>query len=62
MEKEHFIDIDSWQELRELRNDIAHDYPEEFDEKIEKINLFVKKSDTLIEIFNKIEKKYNEIK
>ena len=61
LEKEKILDIDSWQELRELRNDIAHDYPDEFDEKIQKINLFVKQSDKLLQIFNKVESKYNAI-
>jgi len=62
LEKEGILDIDEWQFLRELRNDIAHDYPKELDEKIEKINLFTKKSDELLEIFNKLEAKYLEIK
>jgi len=61
LEKEKILNIDSWQELRELRNDIAHDYPDEFDEKIQKINLFIKKSNELLEIFDKLESKYNEI-
>jgi len=61
LEKEKVLDIDEWQFLRELRNDIAHDYPEELDEKIEKINLFIKKSDALLAIFNRLEAKYLEI-
>ncbi len=60
LEKQSIIDIDSWNELRELRNDIAHDYPDEFDEMIQKINLFVKKSDNLIDIAKKLEQKYCE--
>ena len=62
MEKEGILDIDEWQLLRELRNDIAHDYPEELDEKIEKINLFIKRSDDLLRVFDKLEEKYLEIK
>jgi len=59
LEKEGVVDIDSWSTLRELRNDIAHDYPDEFDEFIDKINLFVLKSDELIAILNSIEEKYS---
>jgi len=62
LEKEGILDIDEWQFLRELRNDIAHDYPEELDEKIEKINLFIKRSDDLLRVFDKLEEKYLEIK
>ena len=61
IEKEGIVDIDSWSELREIRNDIAHDYPQEFDEMIEKINLLIEKSDTLLTILDKVEVKYNEI-
>jgi hypothetical protein len=62
IEKEGIIDIDSWNELRKLRNMIAHEYPQEFDEVVESINLFIRKSDLLIDISNKLEQKYNEIK
>ena len=62
IEKEGIIDIDSWSELREIRNDIAHDYPQELDEMLEKINLFIEKSDLLLNILQKLEEKYNEIK
>ena len=62
IEKEKIIDIDSWDELRQLRNQIAHEYPEGEDEAIESINLFIEKSDILIETAKKLEQKYNEIK
>jgi len=62
IEKQNILDIDSWSLLRELRNDVAHDYPEELDEMIEKINLFVDKSSKLIEIFDNLEEQYREIK
>jgi len=35
IEKEGIIDIDTWSEFRKVRNLIAHDYPEEWEEKIE---------------------------
>ena len=61
IEKEGIIDIDSWDELRKFRNQIAHEYPEEEDEVIESINLFTKKSEKLISMAKKLEKKYLEI-
>ena len=61
IEKEGIVDIDNWSELRELRNKIAHEYPEEADEMIESINLFIEQSSKLIDIADKLESKYNEI-
>ncbi len=62
LEKEGIIDIDSWNEFRVLRNQIAHEYPQEEDQILESINLFVRKSRDLIDIAKKIEEKFNEIK
>jgi hypothetical protein len=62
VEKEGIVDIDSWAELRELRNKIAHEYPEEMDEMLESINLFIKKSHLLVEISKRLEQKYYEVK
>ena len=62
IEKESIVDIDTWDELRELRNKIAHDYPQEMDEMLESINLFIKKSADLIVIAKKLERKFHEIK
>jgi len=61
IEKEKICDIDNWNELRKIRNDIAHDYPEEFDEMIERINLFVQKSDELVDIAIDIQRRFDEI-
>ena len=57
IEKEGIVDIDTWNLLRELRKEIAHDYPEEFDERMEKIELFIDKSDLLVEIAKRIEER-----
>jgi len=62
IEKEGIINIDNWIELRELRNKIAHDYPQDLEDMLESINLFTAKSKELIEIANILEQKYNEIK
>jgi len=61
IEKEGIVDIDSWSELRELRNKIAHDYPEELDEMLESINLFIQKSSELVTIAKKLEQNFYEI-
>ena len=61
IEKENITDIDSWNELREIRNDIAHEYPQERDEIVEKINTFIKKSDELLLILARLEERYYEI-
>ena len=60
IEKEGIIDIDSWDELRKLRNIIAHDYPGSEDEQIEAINLFIKKSSLLIDTVSRLESRYGE--
>ncbi len=62
IEKEGIVDIDTWQQLRELRNDIAHEYPHEMAEMLEKINLLIEKSEDLIVILRTIEAKYHETK
>ena len=62
IEKESIVDIDTWDELRELRNKIAHDYPQEMDEVLDGINLFLQKSLELIDISKKLEQKFYEIK
>lgn len=62
IEKEGIVDIDSWDELRKFRNQIAHEYPQQEDEVIESINLFIQKSKELIAISQKLEEKYLEIK
>ena len=61
IEKEGIVDIDTWDEFRKLRNIIAHDYPDSDEEQIEAINLFIKKSDILINIVNKLEARYDKI-
>ena len=56
IEKEGIVDIDIWNEMRELRNKIAHEYPEDIDETIESINLFIDKSNILVDISLILEK------
>lgn len=52
VEKEQIIDsLDSWIELREIRNELEHDYPEELQEALNDLKF-------CIENFSKIEKYY----
>jgi len=62
IEKESIVDIDTWDELRELRNKIAHEYPEEVDEMLESVNLFIQKASILINISKKLEQNFYAIK
>ena len=58
IEKEGIVDIDTWDELRKLRNQIAHEYPEEEDDAIESINLFIERSQELIDIADRLRERY----
>ncbi len=45
-----------WVYMRELRNEIAHDYPMENNALVTIINELISKTDTLILIFNNLRK------
>ncbi len=57
LEKEGIVDIDLWSEFREVRNLLAHDYPDELEEKVEAINYLIEKTPLLIDVVRKIESK-----
>ena len=57
VEKEGIIDIDSWSEFRKVRNLIAHDYPDDLEEKVEAINYLIEKTPELMEVVRRIEGK-----
>jgi len=57
IEKEGIIDIDTWSEFRKVRNYIAHDYPDELEEKVEAINYLIENTKVLIDVVRKIEGK-----
>ena len=61
IEKEGITDIDTWSRIREIRNDVAHEYPEELDEMLEKVILLVERSGELLNILDNLESKYREI-
>lgn len=60
IEKENTIDIDTWSEFRKIRNLLAHDYPEDYSEKIEAINYLIVKTPILMEVVRKIENKIEQ--
>ncbi|MCL5030368.1 MAG: hypothetical protein M1480_15260 [Bacteroidetes bacterium] len=47
-------DYDNWKELRDIRNDVAHEYEENENESAEKINLLLKKKVQLEKYLNDI--------
>jgi len=60
IEKEGIVDIDSWSEFRKVRNILAHDYPDDLEEKAEAINYLIEKPPNLIGVIEKIESKINK--
>ena len=62
IEKEGIVDIDTWDEFRKIRNNIAHEYPGEEDETLEAIELLIEKSTDLIKIAQNIMDRFYEIK
>lgn len=62
IEKEGIVDIDTWDEFRKIRNNIAHEYPGEEEEALEAMELLVKKSTDLTKIAQKIMDRYYEIR
>jgi len=59
-EELELLDKNQWLRLRELRNDIAHEYSFNQAEVVDTINLIYQKSDELIEIYRSILKFINE--
>ncbi len=54
-------DFDKWNSLRELRNELAHEYADEISENVNKLNTIYKMDKALIKYFNQIEKYYYKI-
>jgi len=61
LEKEEILDIDLWGSLREIRNELAHEYPDK-EEIEEKIVFIISKVNDLIKVYEKIKGKFYEIK
>ncbi len=56
LEKMDIIDVDEWFEMRDLRNDIAHNYKGNENVALSIINAIYKLRDDLAEILNNINK------
>ena len=61
LEKEGITDIDSWSELRKIRNFISHDYPTIDEEKIDAINFLIENMNKIFDIVEKIKSRIDEI-
>ena len=61
IEKEGIADIDSWDELRRIRNSVAHEYPGEEEETVEALELLIRKMPLLIAVAHRLKDKCNEI-
>ena len=61
LEKLEILEKERWLELREVRNEIAHEDSFNQDEVVENINLIYEKTDDLISIYNDVYKFIREI-
>jgi len=57
LEKLNILQIEEWQRLREIRNFLAHEYPDDIDERIENIKLAMDGFVVLQKILKNIEAK-----
>ena len=53
-------DAEHWADLRRIRNEFAHDYPETMDERFERLQLANASAQTVMEIFNSMSHKIRE--
>jgi hypothetical protein len=53
-------DAEQWAELRRIRNEFAHDYPETTEERFERMQLAITSAQTVIELFNFLSRKIRE--
>ena len=56
LEKLDILEKERWLELREVRNEIAHEYSFNQDKVVDNINLIYEKSDDLIAVYNDVYK------
>ena len=61
LEKESLLNVDRWISLRDVRNAIAHEYPNEEENMIEEINFIYKEVWYLVELSKKLEEYFYEI-
>ena len=63
LSKNGIIDFEpkEWLSLREIRNSLAHDYPDDIDEIVDTINEVFEKVEFFESIYNSIKNSYDEI-
>ena len=62
LEKLEILNRKEWIKLREIRNKISHEYPNEIDEVIDNLNLMIENIDYLENIYLKIKDKIETLK
>jgi hypothetical protein len=62
LDKLEILEKDRWLELREVRNEIAHEYSFNQQEVVDNINMIYEKTDELIMIYKKLYKYIKSIK
>lgn len=53
-------DAEEWSNLRRIRNEFTHDYPETMEERFERLQLAIASAHTVMEIFKSISHKISE--
>ena len=61
LEKESILNIDLWSIFRNIRNELAHDYPD-YGEIANNLNFIIENCDNLILIAKKIEQEFIKLK
>ena len=61
LEKENLLNVDKWIELREARNKISHEYPDNEDKMMDSINFIYKNLSYMIELNYKLEEYFYAI-
>jgi uncharacterized protein YutE (UPF0331/DUF86 family) len=65
LDKEGILEIEKWRKLREIRNKITHDYPDELEEIVNGINELLENINYLKKVFEKLKNykvRFDEIK
>ncbi len=61
LERSSLVDIEKWIELRDIRNAIAHEYPEDEDNIVDEITEIYNNIDYLIELSQRLQEYFDEI-
>ncbi len=62
LEKHNLLDNKAqWDELREMRNTLTHDYPNDISFQIEKLNKVIQCKETLVSIYSNIKNKFRTL-